>query len=143
MPFRIALVDDDRDFTMLVAELLRQQGWEVAACNVEEEAVACVSEPPADLAILDIRMSRRASGWNILEQLQENPATRDIRVIVCSAATDDLQRRAEWMHSRGIAPLPKPFDIDDLLQLVERMLPDQAANGPSHHVGTNGDKQST
>ena len=137
----IALVDDDRDFTSLVSELLRQQSWDVVACNEERDAIRCVRDEKADLVILDIRMSSRQSGWNILEELQTDPATRSLPVIVCSAALDDMQQRREWLDERGIATLAKPFDIDDLLQLVEKMLPNDDSDGASNEIGTNGDKR--
>ena len=140
MVARIVLVDDDRDFTSLVSEILRQQGWDVVACNVEADAVRCIRDAHPDLSILDIRMSTRESGWRIVEELQRDPATSSLPIIVCSAAMDDIQRRALWMEERGIATLSKPFDIDDLIQLVQEMLPDDPADGASRQIGTNGDK---
>lgn len=137
----IALVDDDRDFTSLVSELLRLQGWNVVVCNEERDAVRCVRDGHADLVILDIRMSTRQSGWTILEELQDDPSTRALPVIVCSAALDDIRQRRAWLDERGIATLAKPFDIDDLLQLVEKMLPDGGSDGASKEIGTNGDKR--
>lgn len=135
---RIALVDDDPDFTGLVSELLRLQGWDVVICNEERDAIRCIQEEHVDLVILDIRMSTRQSGWTILEELQREPATESLPVVVCSAAVDDIQRRRPWLEERGIAVLPKPFDIDDLLQLIERMLP---GDGAPRQIETNGDKR--
>lgn len=118
----IALVDDDADFTHLVSELLEDRGWSTISCHNEADAMRCVDHNHPDLIILDIRLDHRASGWHILESLQANPQTRSIPVIVCSAALDDLRRQEEWLRERHILTLPKPFDIDDLLTLVERSL---------------------
>ena len=136
---RIALVDDDSDFTGLVSELLRLQGWEVVVCNNEDDAVRCVLDERADLVILDIRMSTRESGWHILEELQRHRDSASLPIIVCSAAVDDMQSRRPWLEERGIAVLTKPFDIDDLLRLVESMLP---GDGAPKQIGTNGDTRS-
>ena len=141
MVARIALVDDDRDFTSLVSEIIQQQGWDVVACNDETEAIRCIRDEHPNLVILDIRMSTRDSGWQILEELRRDPAIGSLPVIVCSAAMDDLQRRAPWMEERGYATLLKPFDIDDLIQLVEKMIPNDPADGASRQIGSNGDKR--
>lgn len=128
----IALIDDDLDFTSLVSELLREHGWDVVVCHEESEAVRCVEDARPSLILLDIRMSTRASGWHLLEELRKSKETRDIPVIVCSAAVDDLRARSDWMQERGISALAKPFDIDDLLSLLRALLADPPGQPSSH-----------
>lgn len=134
----IALIDDDPDFIGLVAELLRDRGWDVVTCEQETEAVHCVQSSHPDLVILDVRMSTRESGWNILEAIRNDAATHDIPVIVCSAAIDDLRAREAWMRERGVAALAKPFDVDDLLSMVSSML-EQHHPHPSPNGSANGE----
>lgn len=131
----IVLVDDDRDFASLVSELLRENGWDVVICAEEDDAVRCVREAQPAVVILDVRMRSRESGWHILEQMENAPDLRGIPVIVCSAAVDDMERRAAWMEARGVRRLVKPFDIDDLLTLIARSL---NANGDPPQTATNG-----
>lgn len=116
---RIAVVDDDRDFTDLVRELFQDRGWEVAVCHRENEVMACLREKRPDLILLDIRMEAMDSGWRLLDQLQLDPRFSDIPVVVCSAASTDLEERELWLRGRNIRTLPKPFDIDDLYQAVQ------------------------
>jgi DNA-binding response OmpR family regulator len=118
---RVVIVDDDPDFTHLVGELLRDQGYEVESCDDDQKALPCVVEAHADLIILDLRMSSRESGWRILDELTYDPRTSGIPVIISSAALDDLSSRADELRERGIETLAKPFDIDDLLTMIERM----------------------
>ncbi|HZU14248.1 MAG TPA: response regulator [Chloroflexota bacterium] len=127
----IVLIDDDRDFTSLVSELLSEHGWHVTVCSEEDDAVRCVAEAKPDLIILDVRMRTRESGWHILKRLDAEPALRQVPVIVCSAAVDDLRQRAGWMGVHGIHYLVKPFDIDDLLTMIQ------------HRLGLNGDPPHT
>lgn len=135
---RIAVIDDDLDFTLLVRELLRDQGWDVVICREERDAIRCVEETSPDVVLLDIRMSTRQSGWHVLEALQRQPATRHTPVIVCSAATDDLQARAGWMEEHGVTTLAKPFDVDTLLRLIDAALRHEppATNGRNHVNGS-------
>jgi CheY-like chemotaxis protein len=134
---RIVLIDDDPDFIGLVAELLRDHGRDVVTCDEDTEAVSCVQASDPDLVILDVRMSTRESGWEILESLQNDPSTAEIPVIVCSAAIDDLEARSGWMAENGVTPLPKPFDIDDLLSMVNSLLAERPPH-PSRNGTANG-----
>jgi DNA-binding response OmpR family regulator len=118
---RVVIVDDDPDFTHLVGELLREQGYDVSSCADDREALECVVDAAADLVLLDLRMTSKESGWRVLEMLANDPRTRAIPVIISSAALDDLNNRATELAARGIETLAKPFDIDDLLMMIERL----------------------
>jgi putative two-component system response regulator len=118
---RVVIVDDDPDFTHLIGELLRDQGYEVVSCDDDRRALECVVEAKPDLIILDLRMSSRESGWRILEELTSEGRTKSVPVIISSAALDDLNSRADELQQRGVETLAKPFDIDDLLTMIERM----------------------
>ena len=72
--------------------------------------------------ILDIRISGEEHGWTVLNLLTLDPETRRIPVIVCSAAIQSLHQHQDLLGKYGICALPKPFDIDALLETVARML---------------------
>jgi CheY-like chemotaxis protein len=131
---RVVIVDDDPDFTHLVGELLLDQGYDVVSCDDDSRALACVTEAQADLVILDLRMSSRESGWRVLDTLRGDARTRSIPIIISSAALDDLNARAEEFHERGVETLAKPFDIDDLLTMIERLTRSEDNHRNSDHV---------
>lgn len=131
---RVVIVDDDPDFTHLVGELLRDQGYEVESCDDDRKALQCVVEAQADLIILDLRMSSRESGWRVLDELTYDPRTGGIPVIISSAALDDLSSRADELRKRDIETLPKPFDIDDLLTMIERLTTSEDNHRNSDHA---------
>jgi CheY-like chemotaxis protein len=58
---------------------------------VSSEAYEFVKEQRPDLVLLDIRMETPEAGWIVLELLTLDPQTRDIPMIICSAAIGDLQ----------------------------------------------------
>jgi CheY-like chemotaxis protein len=126
---RIVVVDDAREFTDLVGEVLREEGHEVVGCTSGVEALSCILTAHPDLVLLDLRLEgQQETGWVILDQLHAHPRTAAIPVIVSSAALDSLQSRELWLQERGIPTLPKPFDLDDLLDLVETVL-EQSGSG--------------
>jgi CheY-like chemotaxis protein len=120
---RIAVINDDTFFLELMYDLLSQEeGGEVHLCKEGSAAYAFVKELQPDLVILDIRIEGQEVGWAILECLTLDPATRQIPVIVCSAAIRQLEEQRARLATLGIEVLPKPFDLDMLLEKVRRAL---------------------
>ena len=117
---RIALINDDTTFLALMQELLEEiEGYEVRTCTQWEDAHGFVTRMRPDLVILDIVMGGEEQGWKILELLTLDPETRPIPVLVCSAALRSLQEHAALLERYGVGVLPKPFDLDALLERVE------------------------
>jgi CheY-like chemotaxis protein len=75
-----------------------------------------------DLVILDILLAGNASGWTLLDQLRQSKRTAAVPIIVCSAATAEVQAHQAALRDHGIRLLAKPFDLDDLLRLVSETL---------------------
>ncbi len=122
---RIALIDDDTTYLDLMHELLEVDGdYEVLVHKVWDGAYQWVKAERPDLVLLDIVMQREERGWAILELLTLDPLTRPIPVVVCSAAIRSLHAHQELLDRYGIRALPKPFDLDTLLEAIHAMLPD-------------------
>ena len=116
---RIALINDDTAFLELMRELLQEiEGYEVLICKEGDKAYEHVKAQRPDLIILDIRMGGEEVGWTVLELLTLDPETRPIPLLVCSAAIRDLQEHEPLLRRYGVDVLPKPFDLDALLEKV-------------------------
>jgi chemotaxis family two-component system response regulator PixH len=118
----IAIVNDDRSFIDLVAELLEDEGWEAIGLFEGNRAFEQIKEKRPDLVILDIRMEQPDTGWRILNLLMLDPETRTIPVVMCSSDWNELRQKESWLTRRGVTILPRPFDIDDLYASVESAL---------------------
>jgi CheY-like chemotaxis protein len=104
--------------------LLEQEAdYEVLICKEWDGAHQFVKDEQPDLIIQDIRIGGEEHGWTILNLLTLDPTTRDIPMIVCSAAVYSLHEHQEILDRYGIRALPKPFDLDTLLEAVQAMLP--------------------
>ena len=120
---RIALINDDTAFLNLMRELLEScEGYDVSICKEGDRAYEFVKEHRPDLVILDIRMGGEETGWTIMELLTLDPATRPIPMIVCSAAVRELHEHEPILSRYGVSVLPKPFDLDALLEKVSEGL---------------------
>lgn len=116
---RIILINDDTPFLELMRNLLVQcEGYEVEVCKEGDRAYAVVKNLRPDLVLVDIRIGGEETGWTLLELLTLDPETRPIPLIVCSAAVHELQAHAPLLQRYGIDVLPKPFDLDALLEKV-------------------------
>jgi CheY-like chemotaxis protein len=120
---RIALINDDTTFLELMRDLLQElEGYEVVVCKEGDRAYEFVKQHRPDLVLLDIRMGGEEIGWTVLELLTLDPQTRPIPLIVCSAAISELQAHEPLLRRYGVDVLPKPFDLDALLEKVEQAL---------------------
>jgi DNA-binding NtrC family response regulator len=120
---RIAVINDDTDFLDLMRDLLQEEeDFEVLICKEWDHAYQFVKDEQPDLVIQDIRIGGEEHGWTILNLLTLDPATRPIPMIVCSAAIYSLHEHQEMLSKFGIHALPKPFDLDNLLQTIEDSL---------------------
>ena len=120
---RVAVINDDTAFLNLMRDLLETEGgYEAVICREWDDAHAFVKDQRPALVILDIRIGGEEHGWTVLNLLTLDPETRRIPVIVCSAAIQSLHQHQDLLGKYGICALPKPFDIDALLETVARML---------------------
>jgi CheY-like chemotaxis protein len=127
-PPRIAVVDDDGVFLELMQDLLGAgEGYDVVTSCDWLDSFEFLKRARPDLVILDLMMGRDQTGWAILELLHEDPATRDVPVILCSAAAPALDLHADRLRQGTVTALAKPFDVDQLLNEIERLLASRGA----------------
>jgi CheY-like chemotaxis protein len=129
---RIAVINDDTTFLDLMRELLEDdENYEVLICREWDRVYEFVKAEQPDLVIQDIRIGGEEHGWTILNLLTLDPVTRPIPMIVCSAAIQSLNEHAGLLSTYGIRVLPKPFDLDTLLQTIEQTLFDKRQERPT------------
>lgn len=121
---RIAVIDDDAVFVDLMHDLLAEgEGYDVVSAPHWLQSVEFVKAAQPDLIILDLILGRDQRGWGVLELLREDPAMAQIPVILCSAAVPALSAcGAPALGQGAVEVVAKPFDVDDLIEVVERLL---------------------
>jgi DNA-binding response OmpR family regulator len=120
-PARILLLEDDDNLRDVLAEVLRDEGFDVKAVARGEAAVECASQEAFDLIIADIRMEGMG-GLEALEQAQKlQPGIGSL--IVSGYATEQETARAERLQVG--AYLTKPFKMQELLSYVRSQLADR------------------
>jgi len=123
MPACIAIIDDDVTFLDFLQALLLDEGYEVLKIKDGRTAYDRLHAARPDCIIVDVRLEHPTSGWDILARVWDDATLAATPTIVCSGDVTDLEAHRQGLERRGCAALAKPFDIDDLLGALERLLP--------------------
>ena len=116
----IWLVDDDASIRYVLTEALRDAGMPVRSFEQAGAALnALKTEALPALILTDIRMPG-ASGIDFLESVKK--AHPDLPMIVMSAFTD-IANTASAYRGGAFEYIAKPFDLDEVVALIEKALP--------------------
>lgn len=88
---KILLVDDDLTLSQMYQERLTIEGFEVEVAQSGQEALIMVDKSRPDLILLDIMMPG-LDGFQILEKLRDNPATKNIPILLVTALIQETMR---------------------------------------------------
>ncbi|HEX4971836.1 MAG TPA: nitrogen regulation protein NR(I) [Steroidobacteraceae bacterium] len=115
-PLNVWLVDDDASIRWVLERALRQGGMAPTAFDHADSALAALRRDRPDVLITDIRMPGR-SGLELLTQIRASQP--ELPVIVMTAHSD-LDSAVAAYQGGAFEYLPKPFDIDQAVDLVRR-----------------------
>jgi CheY-like chemotaxis protein len=114
-PGRVLVVDDDPDILEFVSMALEDEGYNVVSAPHGAAALERLEAAPPDVILLDMRMPVM-DGWEFARAYRQRPGPH-APIIVLTAAHDAAERASQIQAE---AFLGKPFEIDDLLNSVER-----------------------
>lgn len=122
---RVLVVEDEPDLGAAIRATLERPGWEVVVAACARDAFELVaSEPFPSIILLDLALPD-LGGDEFLRVVRQDPRLEHIPVIVMSG----------W--ARCITPpipiagwLPKPFESEQLVEMMDRLLPTNAAASP-------------
>jgi len=116
----ILVVEDELPLALMIQANLARHGYQARCANDGQQALDMVAAQRPDLIVLDI-MLPVLSGWEVLQHLKGSPETEGIPVIVLTALGEDRDIAKGWGLGTDCY-LVKPFEVADLLILVERFL---------------------
>lgn len=129
----ILLIEDDHDIGALIAELLHGEGYQTTIATSVTAGLEFLRQRHFDLVLSDAfaEGTLATDRWQTLDRIRQSAGTTPL--IICTAHRADA---FVGYRERGFAALlEKPFDLDDLLALMARLLaaprsPAPPANGP-------------
>jgi two-component system nitrogen regulation response regulator GlnG len=112
------IVDDDRSIRWVIEKALSREGIAFNSFASAQDALDALSEDSPEVLVSDIRMPGR-SGLELLQAVkQRHPA---VPVIVMTAYSD-LDSAVAAFQGGAYEYLPKPFDVDQAVDLIRRAL---------------------
>jgi two-component system nitrogen regulation response regulator GlnG len=122
-PPEIWIVDDDPALRWVMNEALTEAGYPVKAYTSAEELRQALGSGRPAVLVSDVRLPGE-SGFELLTHLKQ--AHPRLPVIVVTAHAD-LESAVAAYQGGAFEYLPKPFDLDELVALVQRAVQSQAA----------------
>ncbi len=112
---RVLIVDDEFGIVEALTDVLGDEGLAVSTARNGRDALKRVTEAKPDLVICDYMMPLM-DGIELIDQLKKLGSTAPV-VLMTAVRLDQLPSELEVA-----AILHKPFSLDDLLELVRRLL---------------------
>ena len=110
------VVDDDQSVRWVLEKALKQADMEPRSFERAEHLLEAIDSGPPDVLITDVRMPGM-SGLALLERLRSS--CPDLPIIVITAHSD-LENAVAAYKGGAFEYLPKPFDIDEAIDLVHK-----------------------
>jgi DNA-binding response OmpR family regulator len=116
----ILLADDEELIRLLVRTTIESEKYRFLEACDGEEALEIIRRERPDLVLLDVGMPGR-NGFEVVEAVKHDPATKDIIVVMLTAHG----READRLHGLDLGAdyyFTKPFSPLDLLRTIRELL---------------------
>ena len=110
----ILIIDDEKNYLLVLQTLLEDEGYTVTALNDPETALAFLNESEVDVVVTDMKMPK-VSGREVLQQVKKN--WPHIPVLIMTAF-GSIESAVEAMKYGAFDYITKPFSNDELLLSV-------------------------
>ena len=127
---RILVIDDDVETLDFLRLFLAAEGFAVRTAHSLAAAEAELTATRPDIVICDARLPGLPV-FAVLDWLRANPRMRDLPILVCTGAVNEVEAAGERLQQGRTLVLLKPFDINDLLAQLDRLCPPQDAHAPA------------
>lgn len=115
---KIWIIDDDRAMRWVLEKTFKEEGFDVTSFEEAQSALDQLNQFTPDVILTDIRMPG-IDGLSFLAQVKDGHP--DLPVIIMTAHSD-LESAVSSYQTGAFEYLPKPFDIDEALALVNRAI---------------------
>src|SRR5689334_4520321 len=124
----VLLVDDELKIRQALARALSDEGHDVSETGRPREALRLLNERPFDLLVVDNLMPEM-SGLDLIRQVVQSMPVQERPQILMMTAHATVESAIEAMKLGALDYLQKPFEIDELVVVVERAVEHQRLRG--------------
>ena len=111
---RILILDDEKNYLLVLEALLSDAGYDVTPINDPEMAVSYMEEAEVDVVITDMKMPKM-SGLDVLQQIKRSSPSIPVLIMT---AFGSIESAVEVMKYGAFDYITKPFANDELLLSV-------------------------
>lgn len=119
---KILIVDDEKDLLTLLEKRLSLAGYTVLKADNGKDAVTIAKQEKPDLILLDIVMPE-VDGPMVAEILKQDSSTEHIPIIFLTCLLTKPEEAKFGHKIDGHVFIAKPFDFEDLLRQIKKILP--------------------
>jgi CheY-like chemotaxis protein len=123
---RVTVINDSSEFIELMRDLLTGLGHEITPFMAVEASIEEVVESKPQLLIVDLRLQdkpQEISGWELIVLARSHRYLTDVPIILCTADVWELNKRSKDLEEiAGVHVRTKPFDVDDMCDLIQDQL---------------------
>lgn len=116
----VLLIEDEEFNRDIILQILNFGGYETISAENGEKGLKLVTELMPDLILCDIMMPTM-NGYDVYNALKENPKTASIPIVFLTAKNTETDIDKD-MQSKADGFLIKPVEIEDLLNLMKKIL---------------------
>ena len=116
----VLVVDDDAPQRMLLRELLQRIGLDVVEAEDGETALRSAARQPPSLVVLDVQLPL-VGGYEVCHELRQRYG-QDLPIVFVSGSRTESGDRAAGIMLGADDYITKPFDPDELLARIRRLL---------------------
>ena len=120
MATRILVIDDEEDYRLIAAEILKSAGWEVKSAENGEKALTALNDFAPDVILVDWNMPVM-DGEDFCRALRADSRFKGVPVIMLTVK-GDVESELEALHFGADDFLAKPFEPKELVSRVKAAL---------------------
>jgi DNA-binding response OmpR family regulator len=119
----VLVVNDDRDLLEVYEEALLAMGHEPVTKESIDAGPETVRQVGADALLVDLQAPHEGEfGLRVIQEVREDPETRDLPIILATGATDELHSLHERLDALDVPVLIKPFEMSALEEKLQAVL---------------------
>ncbi|HEY4196285.1 MAG TPA: response regulator [Mucilaginibacter sp.] len=116
-PVTILIVDDDPDIRSILVSILDMEGWHSVELDNGHDVFMTIQQQNPNVILLDVMLGD-LDGRDICRELKNSTETKNIPIMIVSATHGYSDTESYGANDY----LGKPFDLEDLVFKVKRML---------------------
>ena len=113
----ILVIDDEIAIVEMLSAFLQEEGWQVTTAGNGQQGLERLASVRPAMVVSDVMMPV-LDGWELCRRMQADPRYQSIPVVLMSA----MRTTPSMAGCRYAALVSKPFELDELLQTITRLL---------------------